>query len=94
MPEVLNVSAQMQYARGDLSRARLQAEEALALAVDRPLEAGRAHAVLACVAAHGGSREDAVGHINAAQDPGRNQLSAGADAWLRDAERMLAPQEG
>lgn len=94
MPEVLNVSAQMEYARGDHARARGQAEQALALAVsvDRPLEVGRAHAVLACVAARGGSREDAIGHIDAARVAGSDQLTAGADAWLHDAERMLAPQ--
>jgi DNA-binding SARP family transcriptional activator len=93
MPEVLNYSAQLEYARGDHAQARTHAERALALAVsvDRPLEAARAHAVLACVAAQGGSREDAVGHINAAHDAGSNQLSAGADAWLRNAETMLAP---
>jgi hypothetical protein len=96
MPEVLNVSAQMEYARGDLARARVQAEQALTLAVsvDRPLEAGRAHAVLACVAARRGSREDAIGHIDAAKDAGNDQLTAGADAWLRNAQRMLAPQSG
>jgi DNA-binding SARP family transcriptional activator len=96
MPEVLNVSAQMEYVRGDLARTRVQAERALALAVsvDRPLEAGRAHAVLACVAARGGSREDAVGHIDAARDAGSDQLSADADSWLRDAKRMLAPKLG
>jgi hypothetical protein len=74
----------------------VQAEQALTLAVsvDRPLEAGRAHAVLACVAARHGSREDAVGHIDAAKDAGNDQLTAGADAWLRNAQRMLAPQSG
>jgi DNA-binding SARP family transcriptional activator len=96
LPEVLNVSAQLEYARGDLARARAQAERALALAVavDRPLEAGRAHAVLACLAARRDSHEDAIGHINSAQDAGSDQLSSGAHAWLRDAERMLAPPTG
>jgi hypothetical protein len=94
MPEVLNVSAQIEYTRGDLARARVQAEQGLelAIAVDRPLEAGRAHAVLACVAARGGSRDDAVRHIDAAREAGNEQLAAGASAWLRDAERMLCPQ--
>jgi DNA-binding SARP family transcriptional activator len=95
MPEVLNVSAQMLYARGERGPARAQAEQALALAVsvDRPLEAARAHAVLACVAAQDGSREDAFAHVDAAQAAGSDQLSAGARAWLRNAERMLAPQQ-
>ena len=96
MPEILNVSAQTEYARGDLARSRLHAERALELAVsvDRPLEAGRAHAVLACVAARVGSREDAVVHIDAVREAGSNQLASRAGAWLRDAERMLAPQPG
>jgi hypothetical protein len=95
MPEVLNVSAQMLYARGERGPARAQAEQALALAVsvDRPLEAARAHAVLACVAAQDGSREDAFAHVDAAQAAGSDQLSAGARAWLRNAERMLARQQ-
>ena len=96
MPEILNVSAQTEYARGNLARSRVHAERALELAasVDRPLEAGRAHTVLACVAARAGSREDAVVHIDAVREAGSNQLAAGAGAWLRDAERMLAPQPG
>ena len=96
MPEVLNVSAQMEYARDHRTRARAQAEQALALAlsVDRPLEAGRAHAVLACLAAQDRSPEDAIGHIDAARQAGSNQLTAGADAWLRDAQEMLAPRRG
>jgi tetratricopeptide (TPR) repeat protein len=95
MPEVLNVSAQIRYARGDRDLARTQAEQALALAVsvDRPLEAARAHAVLACVTAQDGSREGAVDHINAAREAGSDQLSAGARNWLRDAESMLAAQQ-
>jgi DNA-binding SARP family transcriptional activator/tetratricopeptide (TPR) repeat protein len=96
MPEVLNVSAQTEYARKNLARARLQAEQALALSVsvDRPLEAGRAHAVLACVMARTGGRGDAIAHIDAAREAGSDQLSACAGAWLRAAERMLDPQLG
>jgi hypothetical protein len=96
IPEVLNISAQLEYARGDLTRARAQAGQALTLAasVDRPLESGRAHAVLACVATREGSREEAVGCIDAAREAGGDQLAAGAGAWVQDAERMLASQTG
>jgi DNA-binding SARP family transcriptional activator len=95
MPEVLNVSAQFEYSRGGLDRARGQAERARAVAeaVDRPLEAGRAHAILACVAARTGSREDAETHIRAVRAAGRDQLAAGADAWLRDAETLVDPKD-
>jgi hypothetical protein len=62
--------------------------------VDRPLEAGRAHAVLACLAAQDRSSEDAIGHIDVARKAGSNQLTAGAGAWLRDAQEMLAPRRG
>lgn len=96
IPEVLNISAQLEYTRGDLTRARAQAGQALTLAasVDRPLESGRAHAVLACVAAREGSWEEAIGCIDAARAAGGDQLAAGAGAWVQDAERMLAPQTG
>jgi hypothetical protein len=94
MPEVLNVSAQIEYTQGDLARAQIHAARALELAVsvDRPLEAGRANAVLACLAARSRLPDDAVRHIDAARAAGSEQLSAGAGAWLRDAERMLCPQ--
>ena len=92
LPEVLNVSAQVEHARGDMERAWAQAGKALALAtsVDRPLEAGRAHAVLACVAARCGSAEEASRHISLARAAGAEHLAAGSAAWLHDAEVLLA----
>lgn len=95
MPEVLNVSAQLEYTRGDLARARAQAEQALTLAVSvtRPLEAGRAHAVMACVSARGGAHQDAADHIEAAGAAGLDdQLSAATQVWVREAETMVSPQ--
>jgi tetratricopeptide (TPR) repeat protein len=96
LAEVLNVSAQMEHDRGDMARARVQAGEALALAtsVDRPLEVGRAHAVLACVEARCGSAEEASRHISLARAAGVEHLAAGAAAWLHNAETLLASPRG
>lgn len=70
VPELLGIAAQLAFRRADLDQASTLARRALDIAgeVDKPNEAARAHALLACVAA---GRRDADGftaHLQAARE--------------------------
>jgi DNA-binding SARP family transcriptional activator len=66
-PDLLGISAELDYRAGRLDGAARKAVRALATAeqADRPLEAARAHALLACVAAARGDETEAGEHLTA-----------------------------
>jgi hypothetical protein len=88
VPELLGIAAQLALRRADLDKASTLARRALDIAgtVDKPNEAARAHAILACVAA---GRKDAGGvmaHIRAARASA--SMPVHVENLLREAARL------
>ncbi|HVE45537.1 MAG TPA: BTAD domain-containing putative transcriptional regulator [Acidimicrobiales bacterium] len=89
IPELLGIAAQLAYRRGDLDQSTLFAQRAVDLAgdVDKPNEAARAHALLACVAAARHDHDSLVAHVDAVPQRG-NTLPANVEHWLHEAARL------
>jgi DNA-binding SARP family transcriptional activator len=89
VPELLGVAAQLGYRRGDLDQACTLAGRALVIAdtVDKPNEAARAHALLACVAARRGDSGGFTAHFEAARARSA-VLPVPVENWLGEAARL------
>jgi DNA-binding SARP family transcriptional activator len=89
IPELLGIAAQLAYRRGDLDQSTSFAQRAVQLAgeVDKPNEAARARALLACVAAVRHDHENLVAHVDAALLPG-HALPANVKHWVDEAARL------
>lgn len=86
IPELLGIAAQLAYRRGDLDQSAAFARGAADLArdVDKPNEAARADALLACVAATRHDHDSFMVHVDAARRPG-SALPANVEHWLHEA---------
>ena len=93
-PDLLGLAAERRYHARDLTRAQYYAQRALdvAAAVHRPSELARAHALLACIAAHHGALDTATQHVTATAD-GRNQWPRHVHALCARAESLIAHPE-
>jgi DNA-binding SARP family transcriptional activator len=90
-PDLLGLAAEKRYRAGDLPRAEPYAERALdvAMAVHRPSEIARAHALLACIAAQCGALDAAAQHLAATAD-GRDQWPRHVLTLCAEAEALIA----
>jgi hypothetical protein len=89
VPELLGIAAQLADRHGDLHLTSTLAWRALDLAegVDKPNEAARAHALLACLAAVQNEAEEVIAHIRAVREVGTT-LPAHVEHLLRQATRL------
>jgi DNA-binding SARP family transcriptional activator len=95
VPDLLGIAAEIHLRAGELDAAGACANRARRVAdeVNRPLEASRAHALLACVAAARGDRDAAAAHVRAsASETGR--VSGHVEGLRREAERLIEARPG
>ena len=89
VPELLGIASQLAYRRADLDQADTLARRALDIAatVDKPNEAARAYAVLACVAAARSDADGFAAHFQAARERGA-MLPVHVENLLGEAARL------
>ena len=90
IPDLLGIAAEIEHHSGNPKAASARAARSLEVSVEaaRPLEAMRAQAVLACVAAANGALDEARSHLQAGpRGPGR--LPGHVEALRRQAERLI-----
>lgn len=89
VPELLGIAAQLAYRRADHDQANTLARRAVDIAgtVDKPNEAARAHALLACVAAARTDTDGFVAHSRAARER-TAMLSVHVENLLGEAARL------
>ena len=89
VPELLGIAAQLAYRRSDLDQASTLARRAVDIAdtVDKPNEAARARALLACVAATRSDAQGFVAHLRTARERG-STLPVHVENLLGEAARL------
>ena len=89
VPELLGIASQLAYRRADLDQASTLARRALEIAgtVDKPNEAARACALLACLAAARGDTDGFEAHVRAAREQGA-MLPVPVENLLGEAARL------
>jgi DNA-binding SARP family transcriptional activator len=94
--DLLGIAAELQYRDGDLERAGAWARRALQLAgeVERPFEAARAHALLACIAATLGDLDECRQHLDATTEDGPGSLPGHMRGLQHEAERLAVTRRG
>lgn len=94
VPDLLGLAGEARLRRGDLPGAATYGDRALGTAsvVHRTSEVARAHALLACVAAREGRREEAIRHLEDLADTTDDAaLSEHVRALRREAEGFINP---
>lgn len=90
IPDLLGIAAEIEHHSGNPEAASARAARSLEVSVEvaRPLEAVRAQAVLACVAAASGALDEARSHLQTGpRGPGRRP--GHVEALRRQAERLI-----
>jgi DNA-binding SARP family transcriptional activator len=92
-PDLLGIAAEAEYRAGDPEAATTHACRAFdqARSTGRPLEAARASALLACLAAQRNAIDDAAAHLQAVPDDD-GRLSGHVRALRREAQQLLDTQ--